>query len=326
MYAQKIPFTLVEYNCENLFDCRHDSLKDDYEYMPDAEKHWTFGRYWKKLNNIGRVIHQCGGVGEKWQLPDLVALVEVENDSTLFMLSRRSMLKGAGYRFLITNSDDARGVDVALMYNPFTFRPMEHHSLRVMPAKGDRKTRDVLYVKGTVVTGADVHVFVVHAPSRSGGQTATDGYRLAVARKVMESVDSIRSVDADANIIVAGDFNDYTNDKSMRFYRDKGLTDVSENAVGMNCTRRNKKGKEVLNTGCTGTYKYQGQWNSLDHILLSEPMKTMVSECFVYDAQWLLEKDSQGGYKPFRNYLGPIYHGGISDHLPLVLRLLLPAE
>ena len=27
-------FTMVELNCENLFDCRHDSLKEDTEYLP----------------------------------------------------------------------------------------------------------------------------------------------------------------------------------------------------------------------------------------------------------------------------------------------------
>ena len=29
-------FTIVSYNCENLFDCRHDSLKNDYEFLPPA--------------------------------------------------------------------------------------------------------------------------------------------------------------------------------------------------------------------------------------------------------------------------------------------------
>ena len=28
--------TFVELNCENMFDCRHDSLKNDVEYLPDS--------------------------------------------------------------------------------------------------------------------------------------------------------------------------------------------------------------------------------------------------------------------------------------------------
>ena len=90
--------TLVSLNCENLFDCRHDSLKNDYEWLPEGTNRWTQTRYWHKLNNIGREILACGEQwgdfssentrkstkkSEKstWKLPDLVALSEIENDS-----------------------------------------------------------------------------------------------------------------------------------------------------------------------------------------------------------------------------------------------------
>lgn len=36
-------FTIISYNCENLFDCRHDSLKNDVEFLPDAERHLPRG-------------------------------------------------------------------------------------------------------------------------------------------------------------------------------------------------------------------------------------------------------------------------------------------
>ena len=53
-----MPFSIMAYNCENLFDCRDDSLADDAEFLPGGERGWTFSRYWRKLNDIGRVIHQ----------------------------------------------------------------------------------------------------------------------------------------------------------------------------------------------------------------------------------------------------------------------------
>lgn len=34
-------FTFVELNCENLFDTRHDSLKNDTEFLPTSAHHWT---------------------------------------------------------------------------------------------------------------------------------------------------------------------------------------------------------------------------------------------------------------------------------------------
>lgn len=79
-------FTFVELNCENLFDCRHDSLKNDTEFLPDGSYHWTPYRYWRKLDRIGQTIIACGedrcgenlkdkekenGSGWNWKLPDL---------------------------------------------------------------------------------------------------------------------------------------------------------------------------------------------------------------------------------------------------------------
>ena len=90
-------FTFVELNCENLFDTQHDSLKQDVEYLPDSYHHWNANRYWKKLNRIGQEIIACGGEGNNWMLPDLVALCEVENDSVMRDLTKRSLLRQARY-------------------------------------------------------------------------------------------------------------------------------------------------------------------------------------------------------------------------------------
>ena len=49
-------FTFVELNCENIFDTRHDSLKNDMEYCEGGAYHWDSRRYWRKLNNIGKEI------------------------------------------------------------------------------------------------------------------------------------------------------------------------------------------------------------------------------------------------------------------------------
>lgn len=337
-------FTIVSYNCENLFDCRHDSLKNDWEFCEDSSRNWNFGRYWRKLNNIGRVIQQCGchhpdnhqfdgamlpqqrgGATLSQQrsgamlpqqrggamLPDIVALLEVENDSTLFMLTRRSLLKGAGYKYVMTNSLDARGIDVAMIYNPLTFRLERSYSIR--PDIENLKTRDILYAKGIMRARDTLHIFVVHAPSRRNGKSATEGHRLQVERRMMQSVDSIRSINPDAKIVLMGDFNDYSNDRALKDIVSRGFVETSKGVRGLNYER----------TGVSGTYKYQGAWNSLDHIFLSTGAQQQVERCFIYDAAWLLEEDNQGGYKPFRTYLGPRYHDGVSDHLPIVLQLKL---
>ena len=298
-------FTFVELNCENLFDCTHDSLKNDTEFLPDGSYHWTRTRYWRKLNRVGQTIIACGVKGQSWQLPDMVALCEVENDSVLHDLTRRSLLRNARYDYVMTCSPDERGIDVALVYSPFSFRLIRSHSVRVEPIKDMRPTRDILYASGVIASGDTLHVIVAHLPSRRGGERHSRPFRMTAADRVAAVADSVYNVSKDAKIIIAGDFNDYANSASVRMLCGKRLKDISAEATGRN--------------GAKGTYRYQGEWGSLDHILVSESLVRNVADCYINDAPFLVEPDAKyGGVKPRRNYLGPRYQNGFSDHLPLV--------
>lgn len=115
---ERISFRVVSWNIENLFDTHHDSLKNDHEYLPDAIRHWNYSRYKKKLADVARVITAIG----EWNPPALVGLCEVENDTVLRDLTRRSPLKELSYRYVMTNSPDLRGIDVALLYQRDLFK------------------------------------------------------------------------------------------------------------------------------------------------------------------------------------------------------------
>lgn len=314
--------TFVELNCENLFDTVHDSLKNDQEFTPEGSYRWTRTRYWRKLDSLAKEIIALGepqdsaassplAKAHAWQLPDLVALCEVENDSVMVALTRRSLLRRAGYEYVMTDSPDERGIDVALMYQPSSFRLLRTYPLRIPPRKGMRPTRDILYVCGQTPDGDSLHVFVVHAPSRRGGEQASRPYRLHVARRLGESVDSVQTACPGARIIVAGDFNDYSDSPALLLLSSEHhLTEVSAGAKGSN--------------GAKATYRWHGDWRSLDHIFCSRPLAARVQDCRIGDLPFLMEEDGKyGGKKPFRTYLGPRYLGGFSDHLPLVLRTRL---
>ena len=295
--------TLVELNCENLFDCYHDSLKQDTEWLPASVRKWTPDRYWRKVNNIGQEILSCQEDG----FPDLVALVEVENDSVLRDLTRRSLLRNAGYQYLMTQSPDVRGIDVALLYQPFSFRPICYDELDVQPLEGMRPTRDILYVQGETMNGDTLHVFVVHAPSRYGGEKAPRPNRRVVMERI---VGAIHLLPPDAKVIVAGDFNDYADSPSLLFLEEHGLYNVTKDVVGTHDAK--------------GTYRYKGRWQSIDHVLVSTVLCDSVAQTFIHDAPFLLEEDKKyGGFKPFRTYNGYRYQRGFSDHLPLVVRFCL---
>lgn len=292
--------TLVELNCENLFDCKHDSLKQDSEWTPASVRHWTPSRYWQKVNRIGQTILSCQEEG----IPDLVALVEVENDSVLFDLTHRSLLRNAGYQYLMTESPDERGIDVALLYQPLTFHPLCYEMFRITPLEGMRPTRDILYVKGETLHNDTLHVFVVHAPSRYGGEKATRPNRQLVITRLIQVIDSLSP---DAKVIVVGDFNDDADSPALRFLESHALKNVTRKAKGTH--------------GAKATYRYQGEWGSIDHVFVSPVLLDCVEQAYINDAPFLLEEDQKyGGVKPFRTYNGMRYQQGFSDHLPLVVR------
>ena len=140
--------TFVEYNCENLFDCQHDSLKEDMQFTPEGMYRWTPGRYWKKLNHISQAILSCAGDSASATIPDMIALTEVENDSVMRDLTKRSLMRNARYEYVMTSSPDVRGIDVALAYSPYSFRLLSSHSIRVRMPESVRPTRDILYASG----------------------------------------------------------------------------------------------------------------------------------------------------------------------------------
>ena len=295
--------TFMELNCENLFDTRHDSLKNDQEFLPDGSYKWTPYRYWAKLNHLGQEI-----VAQSDPVPDFVAMCEVENDSVMFDLTKRSLLRNAGYEYVMTSSPDERGIDVALLYQPASFALLHSHSIRIKPLPDTRPTRDILYASGLLITGDTLHIFVVHAPSRSGGEPVSRPYRLLVASQLAEAVDSVYAISWDAKIIIAGDFNDYADSPVLQYLYEHHLINMSADAQGSH--------------GAKATYRWHGEWRSLDQILCSPSLAARKQSSVIGDLPFLLEDDEKyGGKKPYRTYLGPRYLGGYSDHLPLVVQL-----
>ena len=82
-------FKVMIYNVENFFDTRDNPTKNDDEFLPSGNRHWTPNRYYHKLQQIAKVISAAG----EWNTPALIALCEVENDSVLSHLTRRTPLR-----------------------------------------------------------------------------------------------------------------------------------------------------------------------------------------------------------------------------------------
>lgn len=311
------PFRILEYNVENLFDCQHDKGHDDHEFLPEGDKRWNTYKYWKKLNALVQVV---AAVGER-RIPDLVVLCEVENDTVVRDLCQRSALRALGYRYVVTASDDARGIDVAVLYQPGTFRLLSCDTLRIPSREaGFPPTRDLLYLQGRLISGDTLHLVACHLPSKYSGTRAADRHRLLAASTVASVCDSILRCHPQGLLVVTGDFNASASEKLFR-------SDLGP-ACGLSLLPERPL-QDARRVG--GTYRYQGYWSSLDHFLVSGALCQSASSVVLKDSvsriadfPFLLQTDEKyGGVKPFRSYLGPRYLGGYSDHLPLWLDLLI---
>lgn len=313
-------FKILFYNVENLFDCKNDTSIWDEQFLPDGDKHWNEWKYKQKLKNIAKVINAAGG----WQTAALVGLCEIENDFVLNELTTNSPLKRLNYRYVHKESPDRRGIDVALLYQSDQFTPIYYHHIPIIDPKNKSfRTREILYVKGITNKKDTLHVFVNHWPSRWGGQAKSEPKRIMVAQALRIEVDSLFTFCADPNIIIMGDFNDTPSDLSVSKYL---------NAKNPKQSRQNKQLYNLLyplSLSNEGTHPYQGRWAVLDHMVISSALLnknnsiyTSVESAYPFKDEFLLEIDSKyGGLKTNRTYLGYKYHGGYSDHLPIVLDL-----
>lgn len=284
---------IVSYNVENLFDTKHDTLKNDSSFLPEGMHHWTYRRYQTKIDRIAQVLVNIGG----WESVPLVGLCEVENARCLRNLCYK--LRRFHYKYVHYDSPDERGVDVALLYDSTRLSILNSRALS-LSLDGDA-TRDILYVSALYEQRDTVHVMMCHLPSQLGGASNTDWKRQRAKSLIQSQIDSIFLFQPSANIVVMGDMNTSAQDD---------LTGMVNLMIPIQ-----KMGQ--------GTHKYQGIWTCLDQFYVSQSIATKATTT-IFSPWWLLEEDTKYlDYKPHRTYIGFRYNDGYSDHLPIVLHLRL---
>lgn len=286
------------WNVENFFDPFDDPLKNDDEFTATAVRNWNWTRFEAKRDGIAQTILAAG---DAWgELPALVGLAEVENRFVVSQLVGKTLLDEMKYGYVHRESPDVRGIDVALLYRKDRFRVTAVDSLRVPGVH----TRDLLYVRLREIPGQAgndaLHVFVVHLPSKRGGAQASRNRRTAALTVLEQAVDSLLQNDPQARIVAMGDFND--TECAVR-----GLYPAPRDTAA------------AVAPTAPGTLRYHGRWEQIDHFFLSPAVDAAMR---IFAPPFLLEPDKAWlGAKPRRTYVGPRYNGGLSDHLPLILRI-----
>ena len=308
---------LAFYNVENLFDLEDDPLTLDEEFTPSGKLQWTPERYQTKLDHLAQVVEGMG-------FPALLGLAEVENAKVLEDFRGKTVLKNQDYGIVHYDSPDLRGIDVALLFRKSIFKVLTSETIRIeytpelLAERPNDKTRDILFVQGIFQKKDTLNVLIAHAPSRSGGQTETEPKRIFVARQIRKKADELFKRNPAANIVIMGDLNDEPTDPSVATALSaKGLAGPSAKSTLYDCFYQ-------LDAAGKGSYRYRGNWNMLDHIILSGNLLDPVSRLYfskpqIFQQDWMMYEDATYGKSPNRTYGGARYFGGYSDHLPIFM-------
>lgn len=303
-------FSFMAYNVENLFDTQHDKDREDFTYLPLSLKNtkevqdycskqsskfrrqecvftdWNEEVVEAKLKSIAGVILQVRGVG-----PDILFLEEVENISILKRLNK-DHLQAAGYKTeILLEGNDKRGIDIGLLSRfPLVGKPEIHHYRQ--------GTRGILVARLKLPTGDVVTVAGIHFPSQANPvedrQAALDKLRWIITREGPKAL-----------VLVGGDGNITTAEN-----RQHKLWDSLE-PFGIVSHR-------YACEKCLGTHNYQGRWDFLDWVFVSNelakgPKYQVVKESISTPNRGPGQMGSDG--LPIR--FDAESKKGVTDHLPI---------
>ncbi|MCD6063089.1 MAG: endonuclease [Flavipsychrobacter sp.] len=321
-FAQKPKqLAIAFYNVENLFDTINDPHTDDDAFTPKGQYKYTANIYRQKLHNTAYVLKQMAETSQAGA-PAIIGLAEIENAQVLSELVRNDQIKKYDYKNLSYESHDARGIDVAILYQPKLFKLIDSKPihLTITNSGHTETTRDILFVTGLLDGKDTMHLLVSHWPSRREGKGETAPKRKQVAAANKRIIDSLMKKNPLSKVIVMGDLNDDPIDESV------------VNTLNANDGRERIKPYtlfnpwlELYNNG-KGTAAFQNRWNLFDQIILSRAFMQKGSSwkfsgAEIFNKEFLLTRSGKQQGFPYRSWRGYHWMNGYSDHLPVLLYL-----
>ncbi len=333
--------TVAFYNFENLFDTINGPNNDE-EWLPRGAQNWTGEKYKKKLANLSRVLAEIGS-GENPNSPVLIGGSEIENRGVLEDLVKQPKLIDKEYGIVHFDSPDKRGIDVALLYQKKHFQPTSYINVPLYIYKEEDKgkskkeaeektddvvtttatdrrvyTRDQLLVTG-LLDGEEINVIVCHWPSRSGGEKKSAPFREAAAALTRKITDSLQKIKPDAKVIILGDLNDGSFNKSVKVEIGAKGKKSEVDALGVY-----NPFESMANKGM-GTIGYRDAWDIFDIIMVTEPLiredysSWRYWKAGIYNKPFLITTTGQYKGYPLRHTMTEV---GFSDHFPTYIYLI----
>ncbi len=316
--------TVAFYNLENLFDTINDPTKFD-EASPMMElKTNRSAVYKKKVKNMARVIAQIG-TDFAHNSPAIIGVSEIENREVLEDVVNDSSLISKDYGIIHYHSPDARGIDVAMLYQKQLFTPIStsSHELKIFDDLSHKRvyTRDQLLVSGKL-DGDLIHVIVNHWPSRSGGEARSRPKREAAAKLTKHLVDSLQVIDPYAKVFIMGDLNDDPTNSSV-----KDILKAKKDKDKVPFKGIYNPYESMFKNGI-GTTAYRDAWSLFDQILITAPLVEKDFSSFryykagIFNDNFLTQKSGRFKGYPFRSFGYSGFTDGYSDHFPVYVYLI----
>ena len=325
---------ITNYNVLNLFDAQDDGDRQDPTFLSKSHKKkkdcdkkrsefykklckkldWTEKKFQFRISLLAEALRSQG------DLPDILALQEVENEFVLQALAKELAYKPQ--HVLITEGSDSRGIDVGLIYKTEKLKLLSHRFLKSPHAK-----RDILIARFEVLEKRDfvLDIYVNHWPSQYNKDPQVRFRMGMLVRSEIEA--QKKALGSRYGAVVTGDFNvteleapnGITHALQSPFWKHH-LKDVQYLASLRGLSAKMPK----------GTYWYHAgkKWSRLDRILVTQNMVEgefeIVPKSFVIGNESLLTDTNlqsfliDGSLKtPYRYDFLDEDKKGYSDHLPV---------
>ena len=299
---------------------RRQVLADDF--TPNSPKRWGTKYYNQKLANEAKVISELGRQYTN-DNPAICGLIEVENRQVIEDLIKQPILAKSNYGIVHYNSYDARGIDIAVIYqkNRFIVQDSYTKEIKIYNEEGRRQyTRDVLVVIG-LLDGEKMALFMNHWPSRSGGEAISQQKRNAAAVVLKNEMNKLSSENPEIKLISMGDYNDDPISPSLK----KHLGAVGDPSELSDKSPYYNLMYKLYKAGIA-SLAYRDAPNLFDQIIISRNLYSTekitptysLFKAEIFAPSYLVNKEGQWKGYPFRSWDGDRFTGGYSDHFPAV--------
>ncbi|MFQ5578465.1 MAG: endonuclease/exonuclease/phosphatase family protein, partial [Anaerolineae bacterium] len=239
-------FSLAMYNVENFFD--------DKDPNPADPPRPNRRQYLRKAAKIANSIAAMG-------YPTLIAFAEVENIGVLERVAGQPQLADYNYRAVLVEGRDSRGIDVG-----YLVRGDRAEALNAELRLDDEGlfTRGPLVLQTRIATpNGDVTLYTLanHWVSLGAGFETTEPRREQQAQWNLNLAAEILAADPQARIAILGDLNTFLDAPSIQLLRNAGFVHVFD----------------FLPPEERYTYIYQGESETLDHILVTPNLAELIA-------------------------------------------------